>query len=154
MVISFLPDARARILYGYFDEGRLKVAYTPAINFDSDDYATKMDIHLQGAWPQVNFDTTKPIPLTTIEDDEEDEWSEWESQMEESDTDSEWETDSESESGEESDIAWEWETDEKMENEEGSDTDWEWETDEEVEKVENQSGGEKLVEVEKFQKLT
>ncbi|CAG8318576.1 unnamed protein product [Penicillium nalgiovense] len=78
MVISFLPDARVRVLHGYFDEGRLKVAYTQALNFDAEDYADKMDGLLQWAWPLPDGDTTKPIPLPTIEDDEEDEWDEWE----------------------------------------------------------------------------
>jgi hypothetical protein len=78
MVISFLPDARVRILHGYFDSGRLKVACTPAINFDAEDYPDKMDALLQWAWPVSDGDTTKPIPLPTIEDDEEDEWDEWE----------------------------------------------------------------------------
>lgn len=78
MVISFLPDARVRVLHGYFDSGRLKVAYTQALNFDAEDYADKMDVLLQWAWPLINGDTTKPIPLPTIEDDEEDEWDEWE----------------------------------------------------------------------------
>jgi hypothetical protein len=116
MVISFLPN-RVRILYGYFEEGRLKLAYTPAINFE-ENYTTKMDILLQWAWPQVSLDTTKPPPLPTIEDDEEDEWSEWDSLMEES-------TDSE-----ESEADWEWETGQECEGE--SDTDWE--TDEEEER--------------------
>lgn len=78
MVISFLPDARVRVLHGYFDNGRLKVAYTPALNFDAEDYADKMDGLLQWAWPLTDGDTSKPIPLPTIEDDEEDEWDEWE----------------------------------------------------------------------------
>ncbi|KAJ5199379.1 hypothetical protein N7491_000064 [Penicillium cf. griseofulvum] len=78
MVISFLPDARVRVLHGYFDGGRLKVACTPALNFDAEDYADKMDALLQWAWPITDGDTTKPIPLPTIEDDEEDEWDEWE----------------------------------------------------------------------------
>ncbi|CAI7647238.1 unnamed protein product [Penicillium glandicola] len=78
MVISFLPDARVRVLHGYFDDGRLKVAYTQALNFDAEDYADKMDVLLQWAWPFTDGDTTKPIPLPTIEDDEEDEWDEWE----------------------------------------------------------------------------
>lgn len=78
MVISFLPDARVRVLHGYFDEGRLKVAYTQALNFDAEDYADKMDGLLQWAWPLPEGDTTKLIPLPTIEDDEEDEWDEWE----------------------------------------------------------------------------
>lgn len=78
MVISFLPDARVRVLHGYFDNGRLKVAYTPALNFDAEDYADKIDVLLQWAWPLTDGDTTKPIPLPTIEDDEEDEWDEWE----------------------------------------------------------------------------
>lgn len=78
MVISFLTDARVRVLHGYFDNGRLKVAYTQALNFDAEDYADKMDVLLQWAWPLTDGDTTKPIPLPTIEDDEEDEWDEWE----------------------------------------------------------------------------
>ncbi|KAF4763249.1 hypothetical protein HAV15_000547 [Penicillium sp. str.  len=78
MVISFLPDARVRVLHGYFDNGQLKVAYTQALNFDAEDYADKMDVLLQWAWPLTDGDTTKPIPLPTIEDDEEDEWDEWE----------------------------------------------------------------------------
>lgn len=78
MVISFLPDARVRVLHGYFDNGRLKVAYTQALNFDAEDYTDKMDVLLQWAWPLTEGDTTKPIPLPTIEDDEEDEWDEWE----------------------------------------------------------------------------
>lgn len=78
MVISFLTDARVRILHGYFDNGRLKVAYTQALNFDAEDYAEKMDVLLQWAWPLTGGDTTKPIPLPTIKDDEEDEWDEWE----------------------------------------------------------------------------
>ena len=100
MVISFLPNARARILYGYFDEGRLKVACTATLNFDSDNYSTKMEALLKWAWPQVNIDTSKPIPLPAIED-EEGEWDEWVSVMngeyesEESDFDEEWETDEE-----------------------------------------------------------
>ncbi|CAI7653279.1 unnamed protein product [Penicillium discolor] len=78
MVISFLPDARVRVLHGYFDNGQLKVAYTQALNFDAEDYADKMDVLLQWAWPLTDGDTTKPIPLPTIEDDEEGEWDEWE----------------------------------------------------------------------------
>ncbi|KAJ5836339.1 hypothetical protein N7447_002365 [Penicillium robsamsonii] len=78
MIISFLPDARVRVLHGYYDGGRLKVAYTPALNFDAEDYIEKMDVLLQWAWPFTDGDTTKPIPLPTIEDDEEDEWDEWE----------------------------------------------------------------------------
>ncbi|KAK4868245.1 hypothetical protein LT330_007443 [Penicillium expansum] len=78
MVISFLPDARVRVLHGYFDDGRLKVAYTQALNFDAEDYTDKMDTLLQWAWPLTDGDTTKPIPLPTIDDDEEDEWDEWE----------------------------------------------------------------------------
>lgn len=78
MVISFLPDARVRVLHGYFDDGRLKVAYTQALNFDAEDYSDKMDTLLQWAWPLTDGDTTKPIPLPTIDDDEEDEWDEWE----------------------------------------------------------------------------
>ncbi|KAJ5164889.1 uncharacterized protein N7500_006719 [Penicillium coprophilum] len=78
MIISFLPDARVRVLHGYYDNGRLKVAYTQALNFDADDYVEKMDVLLQWAWPFTEGDTTKPIPLPMIEDDEEDEWDEWE----------------------------------------------------------------------------
>lgn len=69
MVISFLPDCRVRILYGYFDQGRLKVAYTEAINFDANNYSSKMGVLVQWAWPLVNFDTRKPIPLLTISEE-------------------------------------------------------------------------------------
>ncbi|KAJ5145956.1 uncharacterized protein N7515_000520 [Penicillium bovifimosum] len=50
MVISFLPDARVRILHAAW-----------ALDFDTEDYAEKMDILLQWAWPEVEGDTTKPI---------------------------------------------------------------------------------------------
>ncbi|KAJ5576060.1 hypothetical protein N7535_002986 [Penicillium sp. DV-2018c] len=77
MVISFLPDARVRILHGYLDNnGRLQLAYTQALNFDADDYAEKMEVLLQWAWPEVVGDTTKPIPLPPIYEDDEDEWIE------------------------------------------------------------------------------
>ncbi|CAG8895611.1 unnamed protein product [Penicillium egyptiacum] len=61
MAVSFLPDARVRVLYGYFDEGRLKVAYTQSLNFDAEDYANKMDGLLQWACPLTDGDTTKPF---------------------------------------------------------------------------------------------
>lgn len=48
------------------------------MDFDTEDYADKMDTLLQWAWPLVYGDTSKPVPLPTIEDDEEDEWDEWE----------------------------------------------------------------------------
>ncbi|KAJ5135127.1 uncharacterized protein N7515_004405 [Penicillium bovifimosum] len=74
MVISFLPDARVRILHGYLDNSDcLQLAYTRALDFDTEDYAEKMDILLQWAWPEVQGDTTKPIPLPLV-DEEEDEW--------------------------------------------------------------------------------
>ncbi|KAJ5958875.1 uncharacterized protein N7479_006025 [Penicillium vulpinum] len=78
MIMSFLPNARVRVLHGYFDGGQLKVAYTQALNFDAEDYTEKMDVLLQWAWPLAEGHTSKPIPLPTIEDDEEDEWDEWE----------------------------------------------------------------------------
>lgn len=123
MVISFLPDARVRILQGYFDSGRLKVAYTQALDFDTEDYADKMDILLQWAWPMVEGDTTKPIPLPVIKDDEEDEWDEWEK----------WELRYVEESEEEDSSVWESETDEytSTDDEEESSSDWESDYDEE-----------------------
>lgn len=127
MVISFLPKARVRILYGYFDQDRLKVAYTQALNFDADDYAAKMDILLQWAWPEAVADNSKPIPLPTILDDEEDEWDEWDSLTggSESDGDSESAWDNEEEL-EESDDS-EWEPEEELDKPNES----EWETEEE-----------------------
>ncbi|KAJ5576014.1 hypothetical protein N7535_002940 [Penicillium sp. DV-2018c] len=75
MVISFLPDARVRILHGYLaNDGHLQLAYTQAVNFDTADYSEKMDILLQWAWPEVEGDTSKPIPLPPIYEDEEDGW--------------------------------------------------------------------------------
>lgn len=62
----------------------LKVAYTEAIDFDTDDYDTNMRTLLQWAWPKVKSDTSKPVPLPTIleeneEDDNEDnEGDNWE----------------------------------------------------------------------------
>jgi hypothetical protein len=86
MVISFLPDARVRILHGYLDNGgRLQLAYTQALNFDTEDYAEKMDILLQWAWPEVKMDTTKPIPLPLIEEDEELRYAEYSDEESESD---------------------------------------------------------------------
>lgn len=114
MVISFLPKSRVRILYGYFDQDRLKVAYTQALNFDADDYASKMEILLQWAWPEAIADNSKPIPLPTILDDEEDEWNEWDSltggSESDGDSDSEWETKEELEESNDS----EWETEEAV----------------------------------------
>lgn len=58
----------------------LKVAYTKAIDFDTDEYDTNMRTLLQWAWPKVRSDTSKPVPLPTIleeneeEDNEDDNW--------------------------------------------------------------------------------
>lgn len=66
MIISFLPECHVRVLFGYFEQGLLKVAYTEAIDFDTDDYSTNMRTLLQWAWPKVHSDTSKPIPLPPI----------------------------------------------------------------------------------------
>ena len=100
MVISFLPSCRVRILYGYFDGNRLKVAYTKALNFNTDKYCSRMQVLMQWAWPQVNFDTTKPIPLPTIDEEHafEDTLSTGESKVND-ESDDEWETADEDEDG-------------------------------------------------------
>lgn len=61
MVISFLPDARVRILHGYLDNNcRLQLAYTQALDFDTEDYAEKMDIFFNGLGPR--WKVTPPSP--------------------------------------------------------------------------------------------
>ncbi|KAJ5345224.1 hypothetical protein N7452_003228 [Penicillium brevicompactum] len=84
MVISFLPDCHVRVLFGYFERSMLKVAYTKAIDFDTDDYDTNMRTLLQWAWPKVRSDTSKPVPLPTIleENEEEDKDDNWELEIE------------------------------------------------------------------------
>ncbi|KAJ5794779.1 hypothetical protein N7457_001378 [Penicillium paradoxum] len=129
MVISFLPDARVRILQGYFDDGQLKVAYTQALDFDTEDYADKMDTLLQWAWPIVDGDTTKPIPLPAIEDDEEDEWDEWEK----------WELRYREESEDEDSSDLGSEADDCSTEEEDSPSDWESDYDEEDESDEEEN---------------
>ncbi|KAJ5775734.1 uncharacterized protein N7511_000745 [Penicillium nucicola] len=71
MVISFLPDSKVRILYGYFDGGRLRIAHTKAIAFDNDHYEENMDTLLQWTWPIICKDTSKPLPMQTIEESDE-----------------------------------------------------------------------------------
>jgi hypothetical protein len=71
MVISFLPDAKVRILYGYMDNGLFNVAHTKAVAFDNLQYEDNMNTLLQWAWPLLCKDTAKPVPMQMIEESDE-----------------------------------------------------------------------------------
>lgn len=71
MVVSFQPQARARVLYGYFD-GAIKVHFTKTQAFDVPNYEKMMDYLLQWAWPLLSGRTSTIIPLPTITESDED----------------------------------------------------------------------------------
>ncbi|KAJ6164435.1 hypothetical protein N7470_003107 [Penicillium chermesinum] len=70
LVISFHPRDHARILYGYYAEG-LKLGISELVDFDTSDYLAKMERLLRWAFPTTNSFTTKPVPLPTIAENEE-----------------------------------------------------------------------------------
>ncbi|KAJ5105013.1 hypothetical protein NUU61_002360 [Penicillium alfredii] len=78
LIISFQPRARARVLYGWFLDGRLHVAFTKAENFEVPEYPQMMDALLRWAWPKVVENTTRDTNLPTISErlDEDDESTE------------------------------------------------------------------------------
>lgn len=71
LIISFQPRAQARILYGYYDES-LKVGISRVVDFDTSQYLDQMDSLLRWAFPTPYTSTTKPVPLPTIMESEDD----------------------------------------------------------------------------------
>lgn len=69
LIISFQPRAQARILYGYYDDS-LKVGISRLVDFDTSKYLDKMDSLLRWAFPTPYTSTTKPVPLPTIMESE------------------------------------------------------------------------------------
>ena len=66
-----MRPARARVLYGYFEDYKLKIVTTKAQDFDAPNYDELMNSLLKWSFPTLNGNTEVKIPLPTITEDEE-----------------------------------------------------------------------------------
>lgn len=65
LIVSFMPRAQARVLYGYFD-GTFEILMTKPQEFDVPHYVEMMDGLLKWAWPRTFTQTRRIFPPATI----------------------------------------------------------------------------------------
>jgi hypothetical protein len=67
-----MPPARARVLYGYLDNEKLKVQATKSYDFNVTNYAERMDSLIRWGFPIINGDTRAAArpPLSSISENE------------------------------------------------------------------------------------
>ena len=68
-----MRPARVRVLYGYFEDNKLKVVTTMAQDFDAPNYDEMMNSLLKWSSPIISGNTEVKIPLSSITEDEENE---------------------------------------------------------------------------------
>lgn len=68
-----MRPARARVLYGYFENNTLKVLTTKAHDFNVSNYAEMMDYLVRWDSPSIHGNTEMGESLALIEEDDESE---------------------------------------------------------------------------------